>query len=60
MAAKSPCIDICAFDNAKGWCRGCGRTLKETREWRKLSPYHRKEIERVLPARLKIVRIETG
>ncbi len=55
MAIKSPCTDVCIFDNSKGWCKGCGRTLKEAREWRKLSPYHRKEIERVLPLRLKII-----
>jgi len=53
MAVKSPCIDICLFDGKTGWCEGCGRTRQETRDWRKLSPYHRKEAERVLPARLK-------
>ena len=55
MAVKSPCTDVCIFDNSKGWCKGCGRTLKEAREWRKLSPYHRKEIERALPVRLKVI-----
>ena len=55
MTVKSPCTDVCIFDNSKGWCKGCGRTLKEAREWRKLSPYHRKEIERALPMRLKVI-----
>ncbi|WP_258575733.1 DUF1289 domain-containing protein [Candidatus Pantoea persica] len=55
MAVKSPCTDVCNFDNSKGWCKGCGRPLKEAREWRKLLPYHRKEIERALPVRLKII-----
>ncbi|XUK76387.1 Fe-S protein (plasmid) [Erwinia rhapontici] len=55
MAVKSPCTDVCIFDNPKGWCQGCGRTLNETREWRKLSPYHRKAIERALPGRLEIL-----
>lgn len=53
MSVKSPCTDVCIFANAKGWCEGCGRTLQEAREWRKLSPFHRKKIEPELPARLK-------
>ncbi|HAT95703.1 DUF1289 domain-containing protein [Pantoea agglomerans] len=55
MAIKSPCTDMCFFNGSKGWCTGCGRTLKEAREWKKLSPYHRKEIERKLSLRLKII-----
>lgn len=55
MTIKSPCTDVCIFNGEKGWCTGCGRTLKEAREWRKLSPYHRKEIERALSLRLKIL-----
>jgi len=55
MAIKSPCADVCIFDQSKGWCKGCGRTLKEAKEWRKLSPYHRKQIERALPERLNIL-----
>ncbi|WP_071889843.1 DUF1289 domain-containing protein [Obesumbacterium proteus] len=50
---KSPCIDECLFLNPKGWCQGCGRTLKEAREWQKLSPFHRKKIENALPTRLR-------
>ncbi|MGP6467464.1 DUF1289 domain-containing protein [Pantoea agglomerans] len=55
MAIKSPCTDVCIFEGPKGWCVGCGRTLKEAREWQKLSPYHRKEIELALPARMKSI-----
>lgn len=55
MTIKSPCTDVCIFDRSKGWCKGCGRTLKEAKEWRKLSPYHRKQIERALPVRLNIL-----
>lgn len=55
MSVKSPCTDVCIFSNTKGWCEGCGRTLQEAREWRKLSPFHRKKIERELPSRLKIL-----
>ncbi|TPG18831.1 DUF1289 domain-containing protein [Sphingomonas koreensis] len=32
---KSPCVDVCRFDRGTGWCIGCGRTLAETRKWRK-------------------------
>lgn len=60
MAVKSPCTDVCNFNNTKGWCEGCGRTLQEAREWRKLSPFHRKKIERDLPSRLKIIAIKIG
>lgn len=52
MTAKSPCIDICRFDPSTGWCEGCGRTRKETAEWRKLSPYHRRAVERELDRRM--------
>lgn len=55
MAIKSPCTDVCVFNGPKGWCTGCGRTLNEAREWRKLSIYRRKEIERALSLRLKII-----
>jgi len=59
MSVKSPCIDLCIFDGRTGWCQGCGRTRAETREWRKLSPFHRKAIERALAARIKIVRVDS-
>jgi predicted Fe-S protein YdhL (DUF1289 family) len=29
----SPCIRICAIDEASGWCRGCWRTLDEISKW---------------------------
>ena len=52
MTAKSPCIDICRFNPATGWCEGCGRTRNETVEWRKLSPYRRRAVERELDRRM--------
>ncbi|WP_343551114.1 DUF1289 domain-containing protein [Pantoea sp.] len=55
MAVKSPCIDVCIFDGKNGWCRACARTRKETQEWRKMSPYHRKAIERALKDRIAIM-----
>ena len=32
--AKSPCIDVCKFDD--GICRACGRTRSEKKEWKAL------------------------
>jgi predicted Fe-S protein YdhL (DUF1289 family) len=49
---KSPCIDICRFDPATGWCEGCGRTREEAAGWRKLKRFHRGAIERDLDRRL--------
>ena len=49
----SPCIDICRFDPRTGWCIGCGRTLEEARQWRRLQPFHRHRIERELPRRMR-------
>jgi hypothetical protein len=52
-SVKSPCIDICKFDGATGWCVGCGRTLPECREWKTATPYRAGAILRDLPRRLK-------
>lgn len=29
----SPCVSVCAFDEATGWCRGCRRSLDEIAHW---------------------------
>lgn len=39
----SPCIDICKYDEATGWCLGCGMTRKDKKHWKK---------EKELPGRL--------
>jgi len=51
-SVSSPCIDVCRFDPRTGWCVGCGRTLEEARQWRKLPPFHRRRIEQELQRRL--------
>ena len=33
LPVKSPCVGICAFDEATGWCRGCLRSLDEIAQW---------------------------
>ncbi|MBG52213.1 MAG: DUF1289 domain-containing protein [Alphaproteobacteria bacterium] len=34
---KSPCKRLCAVDGRLGFCRGCGRTLKEIGGWSRYS-----------------------
>jgi predicted Fe-S protein YdhL (DUF1289 family) len=53
MSVKSPCIDVCRFDAATGWCEGCGRTREEIAQWRKLTPYRRAAAERDLGRRMR-------
>ncbi|MFC3673620.1 DUF1289 domain-containing protein [Novosphingobium pokkalii] len=54
---KSPCLGLCRFDARSGWCRACGRTLDECREWKKAPRPRRLAIARALPDRL--ARLET-
>lgn len=44
MAAKSPCIDMCAFDGRTGFCLGCLRTREESRGWQKMTDHRRHQI----------------
>ena len=30
---ESPCIGVCAMDEATGFCQGCYRTLVEIQQW---------------------------
>ena len=50
-----PCIGLCQFDGRTGWCLGCGRTLREVRAWRKMTPYRRTALTRELPRRMQQV-----
>ncbi len=47
----SPCIDVCRFDEATGWCFGCGMTRKNKKGWKKEKPA-RPAILDALPPRL--------
>ncbi len=31
----SPCIDVCRYDEATGWCLGCGMTRKDKMHWKR-------------------------
>ena len=50
-AMASPCIDICRYDEATGWCLGCGMTRKDKKHWKK-EKERRPEIREPLPGRL--------
>ena len=47
----SPCIDVCRYDEATGWCFGCGMTKKEKKRWKK-DKEQRVHIREALPGRL--------
>lgn len=52
MRKDDPCIQVCKFDARTGWCRGCGMTVPEIRAWKKLTPFRRNELLRLLPRRV--------
>jgi predicted Fe-S protein YdhL (DUF1289 family) len=47
----SPCIDICRYDEASGWCLGCGMTRPERKRWKK-EKNTRPAIRAALPSRV--------
>ena len=47
----SPCIDVCRFDEATGWCLGCGMARKDKKAWKK-EKSARPAILQSLPPRL--------
>lgn len=49
----SPCKDVCIFDQATGWCIGCGRTLKECRNWHSAPRRELRALSAALPKRLR-------
>lgn len=38
---RSPCINVCRMDDARGWCVGCLRTLDEIGAWSAMSEAQR-------------------
>lgn len=47
----SPCIDVCRYDEATGWCLGCGMSKPEKKRWKK-DKQARPAVRAALPARL--------
>lgn len=41
---RSPCINICVMDEARGTCRGCGRTLDQIARWSSMDDAEREAI----------------
>ena len=47
----NPCIDVCRYDEATGWCLGCGMSKPEKKSWKK-EKAERPAIRAALPGRL--------
>jgi len=47
----SPCISVCAMNEATGYCHGCYRTIEEIRAWWDMPEQERKLVMEALEAR---------
>lgn len=51
-----PCIDVCRYDDATGWCLGCGMTKSEKKRWKKGKDKEaRPALRDALPGRLSLL-----
>ena len=50
-AVASPCVNVCAMDEASGWCRGCLRTSAEIADWAAMGDDDKRAVWRLLPVR---------
>ena len=50
---ESPCIGVCAMDEAMGFCQGCYRTIDEIQGWWDLDNTQKKMVLDETNARLK-------
>jgi predicted Fe-S protein YdhL (DUF1289 family) len=50
---ETPCVKICAIDNASGMCTGCGRTRREIASWSSITSAERRRIMSELQLRMK-------
>jgi predicted Fe-S protein YdhL (DUF1289 family) len=53
MPIASPCVDICKIVQRTGFCRGCGRTVAEIRDWLRTTDAEKQAILVQLPDRLR-------
>lgn len=51
MTIVSPCVGICKFDEATGYCIGCARTSDEIADWGMRAAEEREAVWQVLPVR---------
>ena len=49
----NPCVSVCRFDGKSGLCVACGRSVKEIKAWRKMTPFRREALKRELPRRVR-------
>ena len=47
----TPCIDVCAMDEAAGLCLGCARTAEEIGAWLEADASFKRAVWDALPAR---------
>jgi predicted Fe-S protein YdhL (DUF1289 family) len=52
ITVESPCVGVCALDQARQYCTGCGRTIVEIGRWTSGSDAWRAQIIADLPRRL--------
>jgi hypothetical protein len=48
---ESPCVKICQYDQARGLCVGCLRTLEEIGRWSMMTAEERRRVMDDLPRR---------
>lgn len=48
----SPCIGVCAMNEATGLCQGCYRTIDEIRGWWDMAPEQKREVLSTLEQRM--------
>jgi predicted Fe-S protein YdhL (DUF1289 family) len=51
---STPCIKICAIDQASLLCAGCGRSLEEIARWGAMTELQRRDVMRVLAERMRV------
>jgi predicted Fe-S protein YdhL (DUF1289 family) len=49
---QSPCVGVCALNDATGFCQGCYRTVEEIREWWNMSHEERAKTASELDQRM--------
>ena len=52
LEIESPCIGVCAMDEATGFCQGCYRTIDEIQGWWDLDNMQKKMVLDETNARL--------
>ncbi len=44
LDVQSPCIGVCAMNDATGFCNGCFRTITEIQDWWDLDNIEKKKV----------------